>query len=198
MDLRAALSVPAIYRAFVRAVVGDYRYVVELAQIRAGQRVLDLGCGPADVAEFMPEGVDYVGIDISEEYIAAARARFGDRHRFVCAPLRDVDAVERAAYDVVLGHGVLHHVDDAEAAHALGLARQALRPRGYVVTIDPCFVDSQSRMSRWLVGKDRGEFVRTPEAYEALGRRSFATVAGQVRHDLLRIPYSHFVMRCAA
>lgn len=195
MDLRAVLSVPAIYRAFVNLVVGDYRYVVELAGIRAGERVLDLGCGPADVVAFLPDGVDYVGIDVSADYVEAARQRFGARGRFVCAALKDVAADERDAFDVVLGHGVLHHVDDGEATSAFALARDVLRSDGRMVTIDPCLVDDQPRLARWLVKKDRGQFVRSPAAYEALARTAFARVEGEVRHDLLRIPYTHFIMR---
>lgn len=196
MDLRDALSIPAVHPAFVGIIVGSRSYVVELANIRAGERVLDLGCGPADVVACLPEGVDYVGIDVSGEYIAAARKRFGGaRARFVRAALRDFVADEPAAFDLVLGYGVLHHVDDVEAAGAFDVARQALRPDGRMVTIDPCLIDGQPPLARWLVQKDRGQFVRTPAAYEEIARRSFGSVDGKVRHDLLRIPYTLFVMR---
>jgi len=195
MDLRAALSVPTVYRAFVNLIVGDYRYVVTLAGMHPGERVLDLGCGPADLVEFLPDGVDYTGVDISEEYIAAARQRFGTRARFIRAALKDVARDERGSFDLVLGHGVLHHVDDAEAAAAFATAAELLKPHGRMFTIDPCFTDELSRLARWLVGKDRGQFVRTPAAYQALARSCFPIVEGEIRHDLLRIPWTHFIMR---
>lgn len=37
--------------------------------------MLDLGCGPASLIEFLPEGASYLGIDFSHAAINTARAR---------------------------------------------------------------------------------------------------------------------------
>ena len=42
--------------------------------LTAGDTVLDLACGDGGVADFLPEGVRYLGADASEEMVAAARA----------------------------------------------------------------------------------------------------------------------------
>jgi hypothetical protein len=51
-------------------------------------------------------------------------------------------------------------------------------------------------MVRWLLAKDRGKFVRTREEYLRLALARFSKVESHVRHDLLRIPYTHLIMRC--
>jgi cyclopropane fatty-acyl-phospholipid synthase-like methyltransferase len=33
-----------------------------------GMRILDLGCGPAQILSFLPDDVTYVGYDMSAEY----------------------------------------------------------------------------------------------------------------------------------
>ena len=197
--LSSLLSFPAGFRLFARAVRGDAwpAYLSEYVKPEAGQRVLDLGCGTADVLEHLPR-VDYTGLDVSPEYIEAAKQRYGDRGRFLCG---DVGLVtlekEHGTYDLVLATGVVHHLDDAQAARLFELARAALRPQRRLVTLDGCYAPGQSKIARWLLQRDRGKFVRTRAEYERLAAASFSSVQADLRHDLLRIPYTHLIMRCS-
>jgi hypothetical protein len=50
-----------------------------------------------------------------------------------------------------------------------------------------------SKASRWVVSRDRGQSILSPEGYETLARRAFSSV----QHDLLRIPYTHVFVDCA-
>jgi SAM-dependent methyltransferase len=147
--------------------------------------------------QFLPE-VDYLGLDISPEYIEAAKLRYGGSARFVCT---DVGAAtlanERGEFDLVLATAVLHHLDDSQAAHLFDLARQALRSGGRLITYDGCYVPEQSRMARWILRRDRGQYVRSREEYIRLASRHFSSVEARVRHDLLRIPYTHLIMYCS-
>lgn len=197
MDLRSILAVPAAYRMWTNVVTGDTwrKHVAEYIRPKQGDRVLDMGCGPADILTYLPE-VDYVGIDISEEYIAAARERFGSRGRFECKAVRDVAIDEPSSYDLVLSTGVVHHLDDDEAARLFESARDALKPGGRLVTYDGCFVEGQSAVARRLLKMDRGQYVRIREAYTALASKAFSDVKVHLRHDMLRIPYTHIIMEC--
>jgi SAM-dependent methyltransferase len=48
--------------------------------LRPGDRVLDLACGDAGLAEFLlPRGLAYLGVDASEPMVDAARRRVGGR-----------------------------------------------------------------------------------------------------------------------
>jgi SAM-dependent methyltransferase len=192
------LRVPAGYRLFRELVGGDYAaYVSEFVKPKLGSKVLDIGCGPGDMLQHMPN-VDYLGIDISSEYIDAARKRYGSTGRFECADVGTASfGDEDGTFDLVLATGVVHHLDDHLAGRLFDLARVALRPSGRLITFDGCFVPGQSRLARWMLSKDRGQFVRTREEYIRLASAHFSTVEPVVRHDLLRIPYTHLIMYCS-
>jgi SAM-dependent methyltransferase len=196
--LRSILSIPTAYRLFGQ-LIGSRNYQVvyqcEYVQASPGQRILDIGCGPGDVLTYLP-AVEYVGLDINPKYIRAAQARFRGRGEFRCEDVAKAVVREPASYDIVMANGVLHHLADSEARHLLELARQALKPTGRLVTHDPVYVANQSLTIRTLLRLDRGQFVRTPQAYQALVGQNFYEVHSHIRHDLLRIPYSVHIMVC--
>lgn len=172
------------------------KYLADHVKPQPGERVLDIGCGPADILGLLPD-VEYTGLDISSEYIEAARLRYGSQGRFICV---DVGAAsleeEDGAYDLVMATGVVHHLDDERAHKLFTLARRMLKPGGRLITFDGCYLDEQSRITRWFLDHDRGKFIRTKPEYVALASSSFASVEAELRDDLLRIPYTHLIMRC--
>jgi len=193
------LALPAVYRLFIRIVVGDaYRiHMADYVKPVKGEKVFDIGCGPGDILEYLPP-VDYVGFDINPKYIEAAQRRFGSRGRFSCGDvgLSSLDE-EAGTFDLALATGVVHHVDDVHAERLFELAYRALKPGGRLITYDGCLVAGQRRLARWVVSRDRGQFVRTQEHYKRLATRYFPRVEAFVRHDLLRIPYTHLILRCS-
>jgi SAM-dependent methyltransferase len=197
--LSSLLSFPAGYRLFRRMMGGESVWRVYLAgyvKPAPGDKILDIGCGPADVLNYLP-AVNYTGLDISPEYIRSAKKRFGARGRFWCGDVgRAAIEGEQGTFDLVLATGVIHHLDDAQATRLFDLARLALRPTGRLVTFDGCYMPQQSRIARWLLAKDRGKFVRTREEYLRLASARFPKVEPHLRHDLLRVPYTHLIMRC--
>jgi SAM-dependent methyltransferase len=194
------LSVPAAYRLFRRLVGGGdvwRTYLNEYVRPVPDEKVLDIGCGPADVLNHLA-GVEYLGFDISPDYIDAAKKRFGSKGRFFCGDV-GLAAIEqeRASFSLVLATGVLHHLDDDTAAKLFDLARSALKPGGRLITFDGCYAPAQSGITRWILDHDRGKFVRTHSQYERLATVCFSKVESALRHDLLRIPYTHLIMRCS-
>lgn len=195
--MRSLLAFPSAYRAYQR-LIGDgtmRRAVVEQLSPEPGNRFLDIGCGAADILEYLPD-VTYLGFDQSERYIERARRRWGDRGSFFTADVTDVDPAELGTFDRVLAHGVLHHVSDDIASGLIALAARALEPSGRFVTIDGCWDDRQSRAARFFLEHDRGKAIRTPDEYRMLGEQAFARVDVHVRHDLLRIPYTLAILTC--
>jgi SAM-dependent methyltransferase len=140
--------------------------------------------------------VEYVGVDQSARYIEAARSRFGSRGRFDVRSISETLGYDYSDFDIVLATGVLHHLSDEGALSLFRLAKSVLRPEGVLVTLDGVYVAGQSAIARGLLRLDRGKFVRSERDYLALASDVFPTVEPHIRHDLLRIPYTHLVMRC--
>lgn len=164
---------------------------------KSDDRILDIGCGTAQILDYLPAGVIYHGFDVSPDYIAAAGTRHGDKGIFTCKELTDTDIAALPRFDIVLASGVLHHMDDAYATALLALAHQALKPGGRLVTIDPCYAEGEGRVARFIVSRDRGQHVRTPAHYSDMVRRVFPAMLGVVRHRVW-IPYTHWIMECSA
>jgi SAM-dependent methyltransferase len=191
------LSSPWIYRAYQRVIGARtlHRAVVALLDVEPGSRVLDIGCGPADLLDHLGD-VEYTGFDVSDRYIRHARRRFGTRGSFRVADVTEVDSNALGTFDVVIAHGIVHHVSDEAADRIFDVASDALTPTGRFVTVDGCFEDGQSRLARFFVSRDRGRMIRRPDQYQALAERSFGDVEVQLHRSLLRIPYTLAILRC--
>jgi SAM-dependent methyltransferase len=195
--LRAALSRPLVYVLLQRLVGAGRshpRFLNDHVRARPGDRVLDLGCGPGELVELLP-AVDYVGIDRDDAYIEAARRRHPKGGMFICSDVVDAE-IGPQTFDVALVMGLVHHLDDDAATALFRVAADALRPDGRLVVIEPAFVKGQSRVARWLVRRDRGDNVRTPDQYRRLATTAFRSVSQSVHHDFLRVPYTHTILEC--
>lgn len=173
------------------------RYVREFIRPFPGCRILDIGCGPADILAQLPPSIgEYVGFDMNPGYIEAARRRWGGRGTFHCRKVEAATLPAGAAYDIVLANGIVHHLDDAETLRLFDIAHRALERGGRLLTYDNVHLENQHWFARWLIARDRGKAVRTREGYEALARSRFARVDAAVLHDTLRVPYTILVMCC--
>jgi SAM-dependent methyltransferase len=199
-DPRKLLSSPKAYSIFANLVSGNAqgRFVNEYLRPAEYDRVLDIGCGPGNLLGYLPATVDYLGFDGSPTYIAAAKRKFGTRGQFFCQLVKD-DALEKIGeFDIVTATGVLHHLDNAESEHLFDIAKRALKPNGRLVTVDNVYTSTQSAVARFLISRDRGEFVRDEAGYVALAKSRFERVDVSILDDLLRIPYTHLIMTCHA
>lgn len=118
---------PRQYDANARFVTTLGGPVLELLAPRAGERILDLGCGDGPLtARLVAAGCEVVGVDASPEMVAACRARGLD------ARLMDGEALGFAAeFDAVFSNAALHWMRDGAAVVA-GV-RRALRAGGRFV-----------------------------------------------------------------
>ena len=196
VDPRRLLSSARFYQIVQHALApasSRRAFVIDYVRPESGSRILDIGCGPADDLTYMPEDVKYVGFDLSDRYIAAARNRWGDRGRFFQANVTP-SLLLGYEFDIVVANGVIHHLNDEASLDLLKLARSVLTPGGRLVTKDPVFVEAQHRVARYLVSRDRGGYVRDMPAYLQLASRVFADPSIMMRDDLLRLPYNHAIM----
>jgi len=165
---RGLLSHPLVYEGFQRAVgARHFRKVLarEYLRPRPGDRLLDVGCGPGHMLEFLPD-VDYVGVDLSHAYIEYAKRAFAGHGKFLVADATTLESHEPEPFDLVTAVGLLHHLADEGVVQLLhGLRARMSGPESRLVTIDGCYAGGQSRIAAFLLSKDRGRHVRSPEDY---------------------------------
>jgi cyclopropane fatty-acyl-phospholipid synthase-like methyltransferase len=196
-SIRSVLSNPTAYQLWWNVVGGPAStkvLVSEYIQPKSGTRILEIGCGPGNIARYFTN-YEYVGFDVNSKYIAAAQRRF-PKATFVCERVSQFSLADRQSFDIVLAIGIVHHLSDGEANQLFRIAYDALKPGGKLVTFDGVWTDDQSAATRWLLSRDRGEHVRSEPEYVGIASQVFAKVRPSIRHDLLRIPYSHLILQC--
>lgn len=117
---------PERYRRNAGFVPAHGEPLIGLLAPRAGERVLDLGCGEGALTALLAERASVVGIDASVAQVAACRARGLDA--------RVMDAAQmpfRGEFDAVFSNAALHWIKDLDAA--LACVFRALKPGGRFV-----------------------------------------------------------------
>jgi SAM-dependent methyltransferase len=201
LNLRhSLLRLPMLYIALQRLLGADRVRRICLDQfmkLREGERVLDIGCGPGYILDYMPR-VDYVGFDTEPRYIEYANRHYRDRGRFYCEHFVREHVTTFASFDAIMLFGIIHHLDDVAAEELLGLLAKCLTPAGRVVTLDPCFVAGQSRVTRLMAQWDRGGFVRDEDGYRCLVAKHFRGVEMSVVPNIGSLPSIELIMRLSA
>lgn len=105
-----------------------------LARLPQDPRIFEIGVGTGRIAlPFIRAGVHYTGFDISEQMLAAARAKLdGDLRRadLVLADVTESVPLPQESQDAVIAVHILHLLD---VTRALPLVRRALKPHGALV-----------------------------------------------------------------
>src|SRR4029453_19077494 len=106
-----------------------------LPMLRAGMRVLDLGCGPGSITLGFAQTVapgEAVGVDLQPSQVAQAQALSAAREvmnvRFEVADVYRLPFPD-GSFDAVFAHAVLMHL--REPVRALVEMRRVLRPGGF-------------------------------------------------------------------
>ncbi|HYA43516.1 MAG TPA: class I SAM-dependent methyltransferase [Syntrophobacteraceae bacterium] len=194
--IRSILEIPVIYDVFqslVGAKLFHQEFVKDFIRPTEGAKLLDIGCGTAQILACLPSDITYVGYDPSPEYIARARRNFGRRAEFTVGFYDEAAASSHTPFDLALATGVLHHMDDEQVIALCELVRKSLKPQGRFVTIDGAFCSEQTALARFLTKRDRGANVRRPEEYVALVTPHFVEVKTEVKN---RFWYTFFFMEC--
>ncbi len=152
-------------RLWIWRALGEFRRNRELTDFYdpSGKVVLDYGCGPGYLTEYLFErgALEVTGIDVSEGEIVQAREdaeRLGvaDRTHFLAADAH-ATGLPDDSFDLVVGESILHHLD---LAIALAELKRILRPGGRAVFLEPLWHNPILRLGRALTPS-----ARTPDEH---------------------------------
>lgn len=202
--IKKILSIPQIYTLW-QNIVGDSKlrkiYCRDYVKAKSNDRILDIGCGPANMVPYLPSNIDYIGFDDSELYIKNAKKKFlnsenSGNYSFFCERVNLAQDFEEK-FDIIMANAILHHINDDEAEKLISFASRNLKAGGRFITLDGCFTENQSKIEQWLLKNDRGKFVRTKEDYFKLFSKYFCEIKVSIREDLYNIPYTIIIFECS-
>lgn len=153
---------------------------LEMAELRTGEWVLDVGCGTGTLAiaakrRVGPTGAVY-GIDASPEMIARARKKA--KKNAVDVSFENAAAEQlpfsNSTFDAVLSTVMLHHLGRQARQKCLDEIRRVLKPGGRVLAVD--FGDS-ARDHRGLLARfHRHGYVKFPDLMVMLNEAGLKSV----------------------
>lgn len=116
------------------------QYFIDLAKVKPGGQVLEIGCGTGLFTRkfYSATKADITAIDISEELLTEARKLLPE------AAFKTDDAMKMSfqndTFDVVFGSSVLHHL---EFVSALNEIYRVLKPGGRMIFAEPNMINPQ-------------------------------------------------------
>ncbi len=162
---------------------------------KPGQKILDLGCGPADILRFLPADADYTGIDLNPDYIRKAK-RSNPGKTFICGDIAKPDFhIEDESFHTIFMIGVQHHLPDEAIEKMLDFAYRKLKPGGKLLSLDPAYSGQQGRLELWFMKNDRGKYIRKPEEYKSLTGRFFKDNSIDIFHGVMHIPFTFNIVK---
>ena len=165
-------------------------WIAKHYRIRAGEKVLEVGCGTGSIwrnaQQYLPDGASLILTDLSEGMLEAARSVVPacERISFEQADLQKLPYADHS-FDLVIANMMLYHVPDLE--RALGEAARVLKPEGRFV----CATSGENSVGNWLVDVLGAGDVRavsfTLQNGEKQLRNYFGCVQMDMRQDALRV-----------
>jgi 2-polyprenyl-6-hydroxyphenyl methylase/3-demethylubiquinone-9 3-methyltransferase len=139
----------------------ELRSLRRRAQGRRIGRVLSIGCGDGLFEALLaPFAESIVGIDLSEEAVARARARAASQGlrnlEFRCVALSELRWDE--SFDAIVCLAFLHHVPEAELPDLFASVHAHLRPGGFLYAQDPNRRAWLRGLGRRLLGSRYGRY----------------------------------------
>ncbi len=199
--LRSLLKIAFFYSLLQRLVgkPGAVKRVSDWRGVKKGMKVVDIGCGPGTILDTLPSEIDYLGLDISEQYIERAKTVYGNRARFYTGISSDyLENQDFSDADVIICNCVMHHLTDSEVGELFTFINKNIKKGGgRFFSLEPTHLLHQSFLSTWVMNQDRGLYIRTERQWKSLIQKyTTGNLETLIVTDLAWIPYKHIVIEC--
>ena len=189
---------PLIYK-FIQSVMSGKSLrnsIIKKNIKKSNLKILDIGCGPAQILEHIPQ-CDYYGYDIDHRSIQYAKKKYHQKnYHFYCKKFNKTELKKLPKFDFIIFFGILHHLSNKEVYEILKLCKKIMKKNSKLLTEDPILLENQNVIAKFLIKKDRGLNVRDKQEYINLLKKHFKKIKNKVTHQYF-IPYTWFTTVCS-
>lgn len=179
-------------RGFLKRYVDTY---IMQKITRDGMNILDLGCGTANIVEFLPKNINYTGIDASGNYIYYDSKKY-PKYTFLCRNLKEDVNLDKK-YDIIISEALLASLTDENAEVFFNTIKKHATRDCKIVISDMNYSKTTHNLESILFKSERGTNLREREDYIKLLSKHFNIDNISVISKIYRIPYSKLVFECS-
>lgn len=189
MKLKSVLQYQVIFSLFQKLIAADRIkvFISQNTELKPGYKALDVGCGFGNLLEYLPRNINYLGVDISQDYINYAKKRYNSRGKFICTDVTKL-RLKEGKFDVIFISCLFHHLSDSEVKKLLESLQPYIKKETVVVSADGVYLENSSFLSRFFSSQDRGKYIRTKKGYLDLTKKYFSKIEYKVVSNLINIP----------
>lgn len=115
----------------------------EIIKKNNAKKVLDIGCGTANLCGVLSEKLDITGMDQSVEMLILAQKKY-PKIKFKFGNFLDVPFIENE-FDMIVSTYAFHHLTAHEKRKALDIMLKYLKPNGKIIIADLMFLNNERK-----------------------------------------------------
>jgi SAM-dependent methyltransferase len=171
--------------------------IIKNNQIKKNCNILDIGCGPAYVLDFLKnKSLKYFGYDTEPNHIEYAKKKFLNKnHHFFYKKFNELELNKLPKFDYVFLFGIIHHLNNTELKKIIFLIKRVLKKNGKLLILDNVLINKQNIIARILIKLDKGNHIRNLSDYEVLLRNNFKNFNYSIINQKF-VPYTWFEAIC--
>ena len=155
---------------------------------------LDLGCGTGNIIKYLPENINYTGIDYSENYINFDKNKF-PQHKFFRKDAKE-SFIFQEKFDIIFSEALISNFNDEEVVNLFKSIINCANPDCKIIISDLNYSSDLSFFEKFLLKNERGNVMRGKTQYEELISGYFKIEKISEVKDLYIIPYKKIVFEC--
>jgi 2-polyprenyl-3-methyl-5-hydroxy-6-metoxy-1,4-benzoquinol methylase len=167
------------------------RLITEELKKNKFYKILDIGCGTANILNVLGNNNKYYGFDTNKKCIIYAKNKYKNQN-FFCMIFDKKNSKIVPKVDVIILNAVLHHLNSKETILLLELLKNKIKNDGKIIIIEPfyskttfSFRNTLDKIRDKIAEYDRGNFVRSINEYRKLITKKMKIKKVQIEYPIL-------------
>ena len=195
--MKRILAYPRIYNLY-QSLIGANSYLKRFSETfiktEKSIRMLDMGCGTANIVPFLNSEIEYFGIDFSQKYIDYASKKYS-KHTFLCGNICEQNQIN-GEFDIIISKGVMAGLKDEQLLKMFDIIVSLSNEKTRIILSDMNHRSNSSVFEKFIQRQERNKELRSKDDYIRLITQKFNIDKITELNNVYRIPYSRVVFEC--